>query len=262
MKRIAVLLVVLLTSCFREKEITIEFPYEPKPIFYGFLGNSNGSSVSAFESLPLTAKEPSYPLFNGQAYLLENGWLVDTFTVDPEGIFRSSFRISKSSDYRVHFTDGVNSYESDEVLLPEGNRIMSSNIYRTDDSDNAFLELDFEQPLSTGDEILLFSSPTMATPIEDSYRISEDRKKATVRFDYIYPIYGPSKFLIGYDTIDVVKVEVNYFSYEKSRFSESRNGSGEVISAGSNFHNPTWTNIENAYGYVTSYISDSLFIEL
>lgn len=261
MKRFILLLLFLLASCFREKELTIEFPYEPKPVFYGFLGNEDGSSVSAFESIPLTIKEPFYPLFSGQAYLIENGVFVDTFIIDQNGVLRSTYRIRESSDYQIHFKDQTNSYKSDEVLLPEKNKIIDHILTKIEDSGKAILELNFEFPFDSGNEINLFSN-TERTELKSSFQSSEDRKKVYVRFDYINSILGPSNEIIRYDTIDVLKVKANYFSFEKSKFSESRKGSGEVINAGSNFHNPVWSNIENAYGYVTGYVSDSLIIEL
>lgn len=251
-----------MVSCFREKEITIDFPYEAKPVFYGFLGNERGSTISAFESLPLTTQEPSYLLFNGQAYLFEDGILVDTFAIDQYGVFKSNYWISASSDYRVHFTDDINTYESDEILLSEGNRITDYKLSKIEDSRKAILELNFEQPFKAGDELNLFSTDSGSTQINDSVQSSDDGEKVTIRFDYVKPILGPSFEIIGYDTIDVVKVEAKYFSFEKSRFMESRNQASGINDAGSNFHNPAWSNIENAYGYVTSYISDSLFIEL
>ncbi len=262
MKHIALLSVILLCSCTREKEIIIDFPYEPKPVFYGFLGNEDGSMISAFESLPLTAQEPSYPLFNGQAYLHENDVQVDTFHIDENGVFRSNYRISESSDYKVIISNDNSSYESDMIFLPEENRIMSYNYSKIEDSRKAILELNFEQPFDSGDVINLYSSDSANTLINSSIQSPEDRKVVFVRFDYIYPRLGPSNEIIGYDTIDVLKVETKIFSDEKSRFLESRSQVPGIINAGSNLHNPQWTNIENAYGYISSYVSDSIFIDL
>lgn len=262
MKKYYIIFLILICSCSREKISNIDFPFEKKIVVYGFLGNEYGSILKIFNSAPVQDIDPQYLNTSAEAYLTENGVLVDTFHRRNDTTLLSDYKINLEDSYSVRIKDLEAILESDIITLPDSNNIEHVDLELDTLSNKIKLKISFANSFTDGDEIIAHTD-TDSTILELSFRLemSEDHKTLYLEFDYEYPLFSPTFELIELISLNNLSIKFKFYSYERARFLKSRSDISSQIGSNPSQYTPPWSNVENAHGYVTSYISDSIRIE-
>lgn len=273
--RQSILMLVILSSCYREDKIEIEFPFENPGInIFGTISDNGDSKINIDYAInplaPETRKKPQ----SLEGYLLENGKIVDTLQLLDGNTGKFNYKV-KNDDipYHVSIVADDQPISCYEVFIPQKINIDSIVTSYEELEDRYYIKAFFNEDLSTKNyyrpELTFYQGNKYLSASGHFADVTPDKALNEKGINYMIssfrsniPIYDETGNYVGLEKPDIVVFKLYSFSEEIYLYQKSIEENGSELGNEFSYQKPLYTNVIGGTGFITSASMDSIIIRL